>query len=1094
MKQSIILMLLALIFSFNLSVAQKNKKKTNDKQPLDEISISGLKWRNVGPALTSGRISDIAVNPDNPFEYYVATSSGGVWKTINSGVEYTPIFDGQGSYSIGCVTMDPNNHNVIWIGTGENNNQRSVAYGDGVYKSEDGGKSWMHMGLKMSEHIGKIIVHPENSDIVYVASIGPLWSKGGDRGLYKTEDGGKTWNAVLSIDEHTGVTDVIMDPRDPDVLYAASLQRRRHVFTYVGGGPGSGMHKTTDGGKTWTKINKGLPKVEIGRIGLTISPADPEVIYAIVEAAERKGGTYRSTNRGASWEKRGSHVTSGNYYQEIIADPVDVNTLYSMDTWMSVSHDGGKTFNNVGEDFKHVDNHSMWINPSNNKHWLVGCDGGIYETFDAAKNWDFKENLPITQFYKVAVDNDAPFYNIYGGTQDNFSLGGPSRVSTAHGITNADWFITHGGDGFESQVDPNNPDIVYAQSQYGVLVRFDRKSGEEVGIQPKERKGEDAYIWNWDAPLAVSKHKTGRLYFAANKLFRSDDYGNSWTVISDDLSRQIDRNALKVYDRVLSIDAVAKNGSTSQYGAIVALSESPINENLLAVGTDDGLIHISDNGGDSWRKIDNIPGAPNQSYVNNVYLSRHNENVIYAAFNHHKYGDFKPYIFRSNDKGNTWTKISNNLPNRGSVYAIEEDHVDSDLIFCGTEFSAFFSPDGGKRWKKLSNGLPTIAVRDIAIQERENDLVLGTFGRGFYVMDDYSALRNVENANPTNTAAIYPIRDALMWEKSMPLGLPGKAFQGDNFYSADNLEPVALITYYYNEKFESLKSKRQKKEKNLIKDKEDTPYPSYNELKAESDEEKPQLVFVIKDTSGKVVKKEYKDLSKGLQRFHWNLRYEEQGPISFAKPSFYNPFAGESEGTLVEPGIYNIELFLLKDGNLSSLTDAVSFNVKALDNTIMPATNRAEKVEFQREVSVLMAEIQETGRKVSEMQNKLRHIKQALKVAELPLGPMSQKVRALEEELKSVDLLRSGDRAKRRLDIQEPPTPGNRIGSIMYEQKYSTAAPTQTHRDSYAIAKEEFAIIKDKVDNLYANEMKALEKLLKDNRVPYTPGRLENKN
>ena len=856
MRHYSIFLVILLFLTADLSFGQKKNK--DKSQPLDEVSISGLKWRSVGPALTSGRISDIAVNPDNPFEYYVAVSSGGVWKTTNAGLEYIPVFDSQGSYSIGCVTMDPNNSNVIWVGSGENNNQRSVAYGDGVYKSIDGGKTWKNMGLKNSEHIGKIIVHPENSDIVFVAAIGPLWNKGGDRGLYMTKNGGKTWTNILSVDEHTGVNDIVMDPRDPNVIYASTHQRRRHVYTYVGGGPGSGLYKTTDGGSSWNKINKGLPKVELGRIGLSISPADPEVIYAIVEASERKGGFYKSTNRGASWEKQSSRVTSGNYYQEIVADPVDVNTVYSMDTWMHVTHDGGKTFKNVGEDFKHVDNHSIWINPKNNKHWLVGSDGGIYETFDAAKNWDFKENLPVTQFYKVAVDNDAPFYNIYGGTQDNFSIGGPSRVNTGHGITNQDWFITHGGDGFESQVDPENPNIVYAQSQYGWLVRYDKLSGEEVGIKPIARKGELDYKWNWDAPLAVSHHKTGRLYFAANKVFRSDDYGNSWEVISDDLSRQIDRNTLKVYDRVVSIDAVEKNGSTSPYGTIVALSESPIDSSLIAIGTDDGLIQITEDGGKNWRKIDNISGAPNQSYVNSVYLSQHNSNLMYVAFNHHKYGDFKPYIFKSEDRGNSWKSISNNLPERGSVYSIEEDHVDNNLIFCGTEFGVFFSPDKGDRWKKLGNGLPTISVRDIAVQRRESDLVLGTFGRGFYVMDDYSPLRNIENSNIESKAEIYPIRDALMWEKALPLGLPGKAFQGDQFYSADNLDPVAIISYYYSDSYKSIKDKRQKKEKEQIKSEQDAPYPSYDDLYAEVNEEKPNLIFTIKNSSGKVVKKEFK--------------------------------------------------------------------------------------------------------------------------------------------------------------------------------------------------------------------------------------------
>jgi len=1087
MKKSIFIAVLTALLFLQFTQAQKTKKE--DKQPLDSINVDGLKWRSIGPSITSGRISDIAVNPNNPYEYYVATSAGGVWKTINAGIEYTPVFDNEGSYSTGCVTIDPNNTNIIWVGSGENNNQRSVSYGDGVYKSIDGGKSWKNMGLKTSEHIGKILVNPEDSNIVYVAAIGPLWSKGGERGLYKTTDGGETWATVLSVDEHTGVNDVVMDPRDPNVLYASTLQRRRHVYTYVGGGPGSGLHKSVDGGATWTELKKGLPSVELGRIGLAISPANPEVIYAIVEAADDKGGLYRSKNRGASWEKQSDHSTSGNYYQEIIADPVDENTLYSMDTWMKVSHDGGKTFKNVGEDYKHVDNHCMWIDPNNTNHWLVGCDGGVYETFDAAKNWDFKENIPVTQFYKVALDNDYPFYNVYGGTQDNFSIGGPSRVLTDHGITNFDWFITNGGDGFESQVDPENPDIVYAQSQYGFLVRYDKKSGEAVGIQPREKKGENAFRFNWDAPLAVSPHASGRVYFAANKMFRSNDYGNSWEEISGDLTRQIDRNKLKVYDRIVSIDAVAKNGSTSQYGTIVALSESPIDENLIAIGTDDGLIQITENGGGTWRKIDNVPGAPTQSYVNNVYLSQHDANVIYVAFNHHKYGDFKPYIFKSNDKGKTWTSISNNLPERGSVYAIEEDFKDSNLIFCGTEFGAFFSPDGGKRWKQLKAGLPTIAVRDIAIQKRENDLVLGTFGRGFYVLDDYSSLRSIENATSSKKADIYPIRDALMWEKSLPLGLPGKAFQGDNFFTSPNLGPEAMITYYYDESYESLKKQRSKVEKALIKDEKDTPYPTYDKLKAEEDEKEPQLVFTIKDAQGNVIKKEMKSPKKGLQRFNWDLRFIRQNAVNFNKPDFYNPFAGKDEGTLVEPGAYTVQMDLFHEGNITPLVNPVSFNVKALQNTTMPAENREAKVAFQRDMATLEAKAEICRNLFGDMNNKLKYIKEAINRSELPLGQFSNEVSNIENKLKELRTAMYGDPIKSRLDIDQPISPMSRLGIIAGEQKYSTSKPTQTHRDNYDIAKSEIEVIKQQLETLYNVDVKQLEEQLVKAGVPYTPGR-----
>jgi len=488
MKKYLLLLLSCLFLGNTVTGQKKSPTESKPAEIKDELSLSGLKFRNIGPALTSGRIADFAVNPANPFEYFVATASGGVWKTSNGGTTYEPIFDSQGSYSIGCITMDPENPNVLWVGSGENNNQRSVAYGDGIYKSEDGGATWKNMGLKTSEHIGRIIVDPTNTSIIYVAAIGPLWKEGGERGVYKTTDGGKTWNQVLKIDDHTGVNDIVIDPRNPNVLYAAAFQRRRHDYAYISGGPGSGMYKTTDGGKSWEKINTGLPSGDKGRIGLAVSPANPEYLYAIVEAEAKDAGFYRSTNRGASWQKMSSHQTGGNYYNEVVADPINPDKVYTMGYDVSVSTDGGKTFKPIGEKSKHVDNHALWVNPANTNHMINGCDGGIYETKDGAKTWEYKSNLPITQFYKVEVDNSEPFYFVYGGTQDNFSLGGPSRTRNENGIVNSDWFVTNGGDGFESAIDPYNPNIVYAQSQYGGLVRFDKITGESVGIQPKPAK------------------------------------------------------------------------------------------------------------------------------------------------------------------------------------------------------------------------------------------------------------------------------------------------------------------------------------------------------------------------------------------------------------------------------------------------------------------------------------------------------------------------------------------------------------------------------------------------------------------------------
>ncbi|NER14960.1 glycosyl hydrolase [Leptobacterium flavescens] len=1087
MKKLITLLLICAL-SFHVQ-AQKRKRSTSQKSLLEKTSLSGIKFRSIGPALTSGRIADIAVNPKNNKEYYVATASGGVWKTINSGNTFKPVFDNEGSYSIGCVTIDPNNPNVIWIGTGENNNQRSVAYGDGIYRSNDGGNSWTHMGLKNSEHIGNIIVDPRDSKVIYVSAIGPLWSEGGDRGLYKSEDGGKTWNNILNIDKHTGINEVVMDPRDPDVLYASSFQRRRHVFTYLGGGPGSGLHKSEDGGKTWEKINNGLPNVDLGRIGLAISPANPENIYAIVEAAFNKGGLYISTNRGASWEKRGGYSTSGNYYQEIVADPVDPDKLYAMDTWMKVSVDGGRSFRNVGEDYKHVDNHSLWIDPADTDHLLNGNDGGIYESWDAGKNWSFKANLPVTQFYKVAVDNAKPFYNIYGGTQDNFSLGGPSRTVSNNGPNNHDWFITHGGDGFESQVAPDNPDIVYAQSQYGVLVRYDKRSGEEKGIQPKERKGENAYRWNWDAPLSVSRHNPQRIYFAANKLFKSDDRGNSWQVISDDLTRNIDRNKLEIMGRIWSVDAVAKNRSTSPYGTIVAFSESPLNENLLFVGTDDGLIQITEDGGNTWRKSENFPGVPSRTYVNAVYASKHDENVVYACFNHHKYGNFKPYVYRSNDKGKTWSPIISNLPDRGSVYAIEEDFVDPQLLFVGTEFGAFFSDNGGSEWKQLKAGLPTIAVRDLAIQEEHNDLVLATFGRGFYVLDDYSPLRKI-GSRLNEDAILFDVRQGYLFEASYPLGLPGKAFMGDAFYIGDNLGSEVIFSWYLKEGIKTTADQRKDREKKTRKDGGNNNYPSYEELKKETTASKPGLVFTITNSKGEIVRKLFSSASAGVHRMNWDLRSAAKDPVDLSTPAFYNPFGGGSEGALVPPGRYTVSMSRIEGDTETPLSKPVSFDLRPLNNTVLPATDRDALASFQEDINLLSGRVSSVQNALGELRSEMRYIKAAIDKTPKAQAQLLKLYNEIQKDIYEINEGLNGDRVAARLDIGRPPSISQRLGFLVFEQLHSTSNPTQTHIDSYKIAKEEFEPLYSRAKSLLETKVENLRRQLKTAGAPYTPGNL----
>ncbi|MEO6727087.1 MAG: glycosyl hydrolase, partial [Blastocatellia bacterium] len=657
--------------------------------PMSTPTFGGLRFRSIGPAVVGGRVIAFAVDPNDRAKYFIAVASGGVWKTVNAGTTWTPVFDNYGAFSIGAVALDPKDTSVVWVGTGERNSQRSVGYGDGVYKSEDGGRSFRKVGLEKSEHIGRIAVDPRDGKTVYVAAPGPLWSAGGDRGLYKTTDGGKTWKAVLSISENTGVADVAIDPSNPDIVYAASWQRRRHFHTLINGGPESAIHKSTDGGATWTKLRGGLPAGELGRIGLAISPVENNVVYATVEAAGTASGIFRSSDRGATWERMSPTIAQGMYYGQIIADPKNVDRVYIPNVVFQVSDDGGRTQRPLGERLKHVDNHAIWVDPKDTNFMLVGCDGGVYESHDRGANWNFKANLPIAQFYDVAIDNQMPFYNVYGGTQDNNSLGGPAKTRNPS-IVNSDWFATNGGDGFTSRVDPEDPNTIYAESQNGGLTRFNKLTGERTSITPIPGKAEESQRYNWDSPLIISPHSSKRLYFGGHRLFRSDNRGDDWKVISGDLSRGLNRDALPVMGKIWGPDAIAKHQSTALYGNGSSMSESPKKEGLIYVGTDDGLLNITEDGGKTWRKVEKVLEIPESSYIHRVLASQHDANTVYALYNNHQNGDFKPYAVKSTDAGKTWTMINGNLPERGSVYAIAEDTVNPNLLFIGTEFGLFF--------------------------------------------------------------------------------------------------------------------------------------------------------------------------------------------------------------------------------------------------------------------------------------------------------------------------------------------------------------------------------------------------------------------
>lgn len=1091
MNTKIVLLSASFFLFIGIVSAQKKvdaKKEVKDEY-LSSATFSGLSFRSIGPAVTSGRIADFAVDPNNSSTYYVAAAAGGVWKTVNKGITFDPIFESQGSYSIGCVTIDPTNTNVVWVGSGENNNQRSVSYGDGVYKSEDAGKTWVNKGLKNSEHIAKVVVDPTNGNTIYVAAYGPVWKEGGDRGVYKSTDGGANWTCIKSVSQYTGCNDLIMDPRNPKVLYAAFHQRMRKVFTYVGGGPESAVYKTEDGGTSWKKLEGGLPGGDLGRIGIAISASNPDILYAVVEARDNKGGVFRSNDRGVSWEKRNGYASAGNYYQEILCDPKNENRIFITDSYYRVSDDGGTSIRNLGELNKHIDNHAIWIDPQNTNHLMVGTDGGVYESYDFAKTWDFKANLPVTQFYKVATDNALPFYNVHGGTQDNLSLGGPSQSTSGNGIVNSDWFVTSEGDGFESQVDPTDPDLIYAQSQYGGLIRFDRKTGEYKSIRPIERKEDQAYRWNWDSPLLISQHSPSRLYFGANRLFRTDDKGNSWKVISPDLSRQIDRNSLEIMGKVQSMDAVAKNQSTDMYGQLTTIAESKFDPNLLYIGTDDGLIQYTKDGGSNWIKIDNIPGAPQQSYVNEIITSLHDKNVVYVCFNHHRYGDFRPYLFKSTDGGSSWKSISSNLPEKGTVYSIAEDHIDAGLLFVGTEFGLYFSNNGGENWIALKSGLPTVAVRDIEIQRRENDLVLATFGRGFYILDDYSPLRNFKRADFDKAAKILPVKDARIFVQSFPLGLRDKAHQGSSYFSTPNPEVGAVFTYYLKEDIKTLKEKRQANEKALDEKKLKIKYPPFDSLYLEDNQPAPYLLFTIKDDKGDVVRHLTAPAKKGLKRIVWDFRYPTPAPTNQRfTPEPDQLFASEEKGFLAIPGTYSVTLEKFEDGLTTLLDGPVSFNCIPLSNAVFAGTDKKEYLEFCKNVADFRKAVSAASDILGNLYSKIDQIKIAVKDMPAPSSDLLKSIYAVDKSLVDINHKLNGDDTKSSREFETLPSINGRVSNIQGAMSNITTGPTEYYKESYKIASDEFRPLLENM-KLVNKEIEAIENELEIKNAPYTPGR-----
>ncbi len=1056
------------------------------------LSFDGLKWRSIGPAMMSGRISDIAIHPAQPRTWYIAAASGGLWKTTNAGTTFTPVFDTQSAYSIGVVTIDPKSPYTVWVGTGENNYQRALAYGDGVYKSLDGGKSWENVGLKTSEHIGRILIDPRNSNTVYVAAQGPVWTPGGERGLYKTTDGGKTWARVLGGGDWVGVNDVQLDPRNPDVLIATTHTRQRRVWGQVSGGPESGLHRSTDGGVTWKRITAGLPTEELGRIGLAISPKDPDVVYAVMEAANGKGGFYRSNDVGASWTRMSDANTSGLYYAEVFADPHATDRVYLVDTYNSVSDDGGKTFRRLGEKFKHVDNHVIWIDPTDANHYIVGCDGGLYESFDKATSWKFFPNLPLAQFYKVATDNSTPFYRVYGGTQDNATVGGPSRNNTVHGIGNHEWNMVVFGDGFSAAVDPTDPNTVYGEWQNGGLVRHDRRTGENVGIQPQEDATSPPNRWYWDSPLLISPHNPKRIYYGSQRLWRSDDRGDSWTALSGDLSRQIDRRQLRLLGRQQSADAIGLNGSTSFFGSLITISESPKQEGLIYAGTDDGLIQVTEDGGKTWRRIERLPGVPDTTYIIQVLASPHDANVVYAVPNNHRSGDFAPYLLRSADRGRSWTSIVANLPARGSVYTIAEDPAVAGLLYIGTEFGAWVSMDNGAKWSKLSGGLPTIQVRHLVIQEREGDLVAATFGRGFYILDDLSALRaTARNASLLRAAdaTLFPVKAAAMFLPSEPyLGGQGPGFFGAQHYVAPNPPHGAVFTYWLAKELKSSRAARQEREKGLVKNGADVPFPGFDALRAEEREEAPEAVLTIRDADNRIVRRMTGPVTAGFSRVAWDLRWAAPNLAPARTPGADEDDQGP-RGPVASPGAYSVTLSLRQQGTLRDI-GTQQFSAEPPEALAGTTARDASTRDFRLTTARLQRAVLGAIALATETQARITQLRRALESATGDTRELSTRLTTIENQLRDLQVPLTGDATRSRRAEPTSPSIRERVREVIQYHWQGSGAATATQRTSIDAASAAFAPVRASLEQLVERDLRAVEEAAERAGAPWTPGRV----
>tara|TARA_Y100000052_G_scaffold23121_1_gene24428 strand:- start:18848 stop:22102 length:3255 start_codon:yes stop_codon:yes gene_type:complete len=1071
----------AVAVSIALSCSPTYADKNDKDEIFSSLTFKAMELRNIGPAYMSGRIADIAIDQNNPSTWYTAVGSGGVWKTTNAGTTWTPIFDDQPVYSIGDVTIAPSNSNIIWVGTGENNGGRHISFGDGVYKSVDGGQTWKNMGLSKSEHVSDIIIHPTNPDIVWVSAQGPLWSGGGERGLYKTTDGGETWKQVLTpADKWTGVTSLLIDPRNPDKLYAATWARQRSIGAYVGTNEGAGIHTSNDGGETWTELKTGLPEGNMGKIGMAISPMNPDVIYATIETDNRGGGFYRSADQGASWTKMSDEVGGGtgpHYYQEIFADQHQFDRVYIASNYSKVSDDGGKTWTPINTKRKHVDDHAMAFHPTDPDFVLMGSDGGIYISHDRMANWRFMANLPLTQFYKVAPDDSTPFYKIYAGAQDNSTQGGPSRTMREEGIKNKDWFLTLGGDGHGPATEPGNPDIVYSQWQQGNLTRVDMKTREGVYIKPQPLPGDPAERYNWDAPINVSAHDPARIYFASQRVWRSDDRGDSWTAVSGDLTKNGNRMHSPLMGRTWSVEAGWDLYAMTEFHTIANFAESPVDENILWAGTDDGIIQVTTNGGKSWKKIelDDIRGIPANSYVNDIRADLYDPNTVYVALDNHKYGDYKPYLIKSTNLGKSWTSLAEDLPEKHLVWRIVQDHVNKDLLFIGTEFGVFFSVNGGKKWVELDGGMPTISTRDVKIQRRENDLVAGTFGRGIYILDDYAPLRSLTEKSMQQDAILFGPSRPVKW---FQLDDNHTDSDGDDRFVAKNPEHGATFTYYLKDSLLTAKEKRQEADKKAVEDKKYPKYPSWEAVEAENQEAEPAVYIEVRDSEGDIIKRVDGKTKKGLHRLTWDMKYSSTNPLT-EKDS-------KNNGLMALPGSYTATLFKRVGTKVTPLSEPVSFELAAIVEGALEGATPQEMEAYGSAVSDAQKRAISATTVLKQLKDTMALLRTAIDRTPSDIAKLEAQFAAIQEEIHAVNRQFYGLKSRDRMGIK----PANIMSRLRYARSAlgSSYGPTAQHKDQLGYANDSLDSAVARIGTLQSTAVPALQQAVVEAGGPWTSG------